>query len=239
MALASAGSAFTVPASVTVPQGASSASFNISTVASASSATGTLSATYAGVTRSTSLTVQAVALSLSIADATITEGTSGTSPLVFTVTLSRASTEAVSYNITTVDGTANAGSDYVARSLVGETIPAGQTSRSFLVTVNGDNERELDESFSVVVSAVAGATQGDLQATGTLRSDDARVMSSPLPARPGTGPNTPQSSAAPAIVSANASLCLWRTPVQARQCLRQVPTRWLQGWRQLRLWLAR
>jgi hypothetical protein len=238
VALGSASGAFSVPASVTVPQGASSATFPIATVASTTTASGTLSATYAGVTRTSTLTVNASPLTLSIGDASVNEGVNGTTAMTFTISLSRVSTTAVSYNIATANGTATAGSDYVARTLSSETIAAGQTSRTFVVTVNGDAEREPNEAFSVNLSAAVGATLADAQATGTILSDDARVMSSPLPARPGTGSAAQSSQPASAVqvVPTNANACLSRDG--AVRCLRQIPFRWLEAWTRLRMLLA-
>lgn len=241
VALSSASSAFSVPANVTVAQGASSATFPIATVASGTTASGTLSATYAGVTRTSTVTVNAAPLSLSIGNASVTEGASGTAAMTFTVSLSRASTAAVSYNIATANGTATAGSDYVARSLTGETIAAGQTSRTFVVTVNGDQQREPNETFTVNLSGAVGATLADAQATGTIVSDDARVMSSPLPARPGTGggaQSSPSSvSAVQQPVPISTSACLLRGD-DALRCVQQMPLRWLQAWNRLRALLT-
>src|SRR5207247_4139798 len=53
---------------------------------------------------------------VSINDVTVTEPNSGTTSAVFTVTLSNASDQSITVNYTTVDGTALAGSDYVAAS---------------------------------------------------------------------------------------------------------------------------
>ena len=179
--LSSASPAFTVPASVTVPQGSASATFNITTAVSSTTASGTLSAKYGGITKTTVVTVNPTPLRLSIGDASIREGNSGTQALTFTVKLSRASTTAVSYSIATANGTATAGSDYVARSLSGQTIAAGQTSKTFAVTINGDTTREGDETFKVNLSAVTGAVLLDGQATGTVLTDDVPPMSRPLP----------------------------------------------------------
>ena len=181
VALASASPAFTVPASVTVPQGSASATFNIGTTTSSTTASGTLSAKYGGITKTTVVTVNSTLPGLSIADASIREGNSGTQALIFTVRLSRASTTAVSYGIATANGTATAGSDYVARSLGGETIAAGQTSRTFAVTINGDTTREGDETFKVNLSAPTAAALLDSQATGIVLTDDVPPMSRPLP----------------------------------------------------------
>jgi hypothetical protein len=57
---------------------------------------------------------------LSIGDVSISEGNSGTKQATFTVSLSAASASAVGFDIATANGTATAGSDYVASSLVGQ-----------------------------------------------------------------------------------------------------------------------
>lgn len=105
---------------------------------------------------------------LSIADRSINEGLSGTRSLMFTVALSRASNAPVSFDIATADITAQSGSDYVAASSTGVTIPAGATSASFSVTVNGDTQIEGTETFAVNVANVVGAVVGDGSAIGTL-----------------------------------------------------------------------
>jgi hypothetical protein len=63
VSLASASSAFSVPASVVVPQGSTTASFTITTDKALLTASGTLSASYAGVTRTTVFTVTPRAIS--------------------------------------------------------------------------------------------------------------------------------------------------------------------------------
>ena len=114
---------------------------------------------------------------LSIADASITEGASGTKAMTFTVRMSQASASAVTYTIGTADGTTTAGSDYVSSTLVGETIPAGQTSRTFTVTINGDATVEPNETFLVNLSATVGATIATSQAIGTIINDDGPTLS--------------------------------------------------------------
>jgi chitinase len=114
---------------------------------------------------------------LSIGNASITEGNSGTKVMTFTVQLSQMSASPVTYNIATQNSTAAAGSDYVARSLVGETIPAGQVSRTFAVTINGDLVKEPDETFVVNLSNAAGAAIADAQGVGTITNDDSSLLS--------------------------------------------------------------
>ena len=112
--------------------------------------------------------------SLSIADVSVLEGALGTKKMTFTVRLSAAASTPVTYNIATANGTATAGSDYVAASLSGQSIPAGTLNKTFVVTINGDRVQEPDETFTVNVSGVSGATVSDGSAVGTIKNDDRR-----------------------------------------------------------------
>jgi hypothetical protein len=109
---------------------------------------------------------------LSINDVVISEGNSGTKVATFTVSLTRASASAVSYNIATAGGTAVAPYDYVTKSLVAETIPAGQLSKTFTVTINGDTAMEANENFAVNLSSPTNATILDSRGIGTITNDD-------------------------------------------------------------------
>jgi plastocyanin len=113
-----------------------------------------------GVGMSGTITVNAVS-TLSIADASVTEGNSGTKLATFNVSLSKASSSTVKFNIATSNTTATAGSDYVAKSLTGQSIPAGATNFAFGVTINGDRVFEPNETFKVTASNVVGALLGD------------------------------------------------------------------------------
>jgi cysteine-rich repeat protein len=110
--------------------------------------------------------------SLSIGDLSISEGNSGVKQAMFVVQLSQASPSPVTYNIATANGTATADTDYVARSLTGESIAAGTTSRSFAVSIMGDTAVESNETFFVNVNSVANATMADGQGLGTILDDD-------------------------------------------------------------------
>jgi cysteine-rich repeat protein len=110
--------------------------------------------------------------SLSIADASVTEGNLGSRDATFLVRLSRPSTSPVQYSIATSDGSATAGPDYQATTLAGQVIAPGETSRAFRVAVFGDTQLEAAETFSVAVSGVAGATIADATARGTILDDD-------------------------------------------------------------------
>ncbi|ASK94194.1 hemagglutinin [Xanthomonas campestris pv. trichodesmae] len=112
---------------------------------------------------------------LSINDVSVNEGNAGTTNATFTVSLSApAGAGGVSFDIATADGTATAGVDYVVSSLTGQTIPAGSSSATFTVLVNGDTLAEPNETFFVNVSNVTGATVSDGQGLGTIVNDDAQ-----------------------------------------------------------------
>jgi hypothetical protein len=110
--------------------------------------------------------------SVSINDATITEGNSGTKVETFTVTRSGGSA-AFDVNFSTADGSATvADHDYVANSGTLH-FGAGVNSQPISVTVNGDTKVEAHEAFFVNLSgATNGAIITDSQGTGTIFDDD-------------------------------------------------------------------
>ncbi len=71
----------------------------------------------------------------------------------------------------TANGTATAGSDYVAKSGT-LTFAAGTTQQTIDVTVNGDTVVEPNETFVVNLSSPSGATIADSQGQGTISNDD-------------------------------------------------------------------
>ena len=109
---------------------------------------------------------------LSINDASVTEGNSGTVNANFTVTLSASSGQIVTVNYATANGTATAGSDYVSGSGT-VTFPAGATTQTLTVAVNGDALDEPNETFFVNLSNATNATIADNQGQGTITDDDA------------------------------------------------------------------
>ena len=109
----------------------------------------------------------------SIGDATVTEGNTGSANATFTVSLSAPSGIATSVQYTTASGgTATAGSDYTATSGT-LNFAAGDTSKTFNVSVNGDRLFENNETFLVSLSNPSGATIDDGQGVGTINNDEA------------------------------------------------------------------
>ncbi len=111
---------------------------------------------------------------ISVGDASVVEGNSGTVQMNFTVSLSKAASGPVTVAYATADGTATAGSDYVARSGT-ITFAAGETQKTISVTVNGDKVAELNETLALRLSSPSGATIADGAAVGTITTDEAIV----------------------------------------------------------------
>ena len=112
---------------------------------------------------------------LSIDDATVAEGNSGTVSATFTVSLDAASGQSVTVDYATADGTGTAPGDYGAVNNT-LTFAAGETAKQVTVLVNGDLLDEIDETFSVNLTNPINATLSDAQGLGTITDDD------PLPA---------------------------------------------------------
>jgi len=142
IALASDKASATVPANVIVNAGASTATFPIATTPVAASVTATFSASYAGITKTTAVTIKPPALSsLALSPSTVNAGSSSTG----TVTLNGPApvggmAVALSSSKPTVAG--------VPASV---TVPSGSSSATFIVTTSPGSA-----TTSVTVSATAG-----------------------------------------------------------------------------------
>jgi hypothetical protein len=166
--------------SVTIPAGATSATFTVSVVGDRldernETFTVTLSspsgATLGTATATGTIVDDDAAPVVSVAATSVTEGNSGTAAARFTVASSAASGLAVTVTFATSDGTAHAPGDYTA-STGSVTIPAGSTSATVTVPVVGDVLYEKNENFSLTLSRPVNATLGTATATGTIVDDD-------------------------------------------------------------------
>jgi large repetitive protein len=109
---------------------------------------------------------------LSVADASIAEGDSGSANNAHTVTLSSASALTVTVAYATSNGTATSGSDYTSTSGT-LTFAVGETSKTINVPVSGDGLIEPDENYTLTLSAPTGESSiADGSATGTITNDD-------------------------------------------------------------------
>ena len=104
---------------------------------------------------------------LSISDETAEEGNDA----IFTVTLSQVSTENVTVNYATTDGTATEPADYVARSDLLTFLP-NETVKTIAVTTIDDDLDERSEVFTMTLSSPSGATLKKHLGHGTITDND-------------------------------------------------------------------
>lgn len=111
---------------------------------------------------------------VSISDASVTEGNTGTVNITFLLTASRAVGVDVTVRYDTANITATSGSDYIAASGT-VVIPAGQTSRTITIAVKGDRRGEPTETFAVNLSNPTNAILADGQGIGTILDDEPQI----------------------------------------------------------------
>jgi len=121
----------------------------------------------------------ALAPEVSIADVEQNEGDGAGESVSLTVSLASAYSESIHVSYTTVDGTAEAGSDFVAKSGTLEFAP-GQTQKTITINYDGDVISEGDKDFLVVLGSVPGQAlpnfvTGGSQARVTLLDDDRAI----------------------------------------------------------------
>lgn len=109
--------------------------------------------------------------SISVRDAVVAEGNSGTTQATFVVALSGPTSQSVSFSFATSNGTATAGSDYIAASGALNFAP-GEVEKPVVVLVNGDTVDEAQETFFLDISNVQNATVGSNRGTGFIIDDD-------------------------------------------------------------------
>ena len=113
---------------------------------------------------------------LSIGDAAVTEGDSGTTNAIFTVNLSTEASNVVTVNYNTITGSAGL-SDFINTSGT-LTFAPGVTSQTIAVPVQGDLIDEgASETFSLILSSPVNASLAADTGLGTITDDDAATLS--------------------------------------------------------------
>ena len=111
------------------------------------------------------------AAELSVQDVSVTEGNAGSSTVLVTIVLSGPALGPVSVGWATANGSATAGSDYLAASGT-VTFAAGESAKTVAITILGDTSNEGNEAFSVRLSNAAGAAVDRASASVTIVNDD-------------------------------------------------------------------
>jgi serralysin len=132
--------------------------------------------TYANLPTVTPITV-------TLSNASLSEGQSGTNLMLFTASLSAASTTGMTFRVDTVNGTATAGSDYIGITNGSLFFAAGETQKTIAVEILGDTLLEQNETFSVALSNLpSNVTVQPGGGIGTILNDDSMsvTVSNPL-----------------------------------------------------------
>jgi Autotransporter beta-domain/Calx-beta domain/Bacterial Ig-like domain (group 1) len=137
---------------------------------------------------------------LTVASASVTEGNSGTTALVFPVTMTTEASVPVTAVFQTGGGSATAGVDYVPTEGT-ITFAPGQSTQNVTVTVNGDTLVEPDETLILTVapSGGFGPVIAPVTATGTIRNDDALALTV-------TSPSVQEGNAGPTAMTFDVSI---------------------------------
>jgi hypothetical protein len=135
---------------------------------------------------------------VSVSGGSVLEGNVGTSIGSVTVALSAPATSDVAVSFTTGNGSAAAGSDYVAVTAGAVVIPAGALSRPATVGVIGDTNYEADETVVVTLANSLGATIATPSAALTILNDEPIVAFADSFA---TAYVTPLTAAAPGVLA--------------------------------------
>lgn len=125
---------------------------------------------------------------INIADMRVVEGNQGKKTVEVLVAISNDAHGAVTVTYATKNGTATAGSDYVAAN--GSVMfSQGEMEKWITATIIGDIECEDDEKFEVVLSSASGAALKDSTGSVTIVNDDCqRGARSGSGSGGGTGP---------------------------------------------------
>ena len=107
---------------------------------------------------------------VAINDVAQSEGNSGTTNFIFTVTRSGDLTKASSVQYATANGTAGSGDYNTASGVVNFAI--GESTKTITVAVKGDTSSESNETFFVNLTNPTNATVADAQGLGTINNDD-------------------------------------------------------------------
>ncbi len=108
---------------------------------------------------------------MSISSVALFEGDAGLSNFTLKVNLSRATDQTVTVDFATLDGTAGAGTDYVAKT--GTLTFKPQVTEGVIdISIMTDTLKEADETFSVVLSNAKSATITTGTGVVTIRNDD-------------------------------------------------------------------
>ena len=112
---------------------------------------------------------------VSISDGSVAEGNSGNQVIEFDISTDAVvfGSEKVTIQVSTQDGTANAGADFIAKNGIEVSFLPGEKTKKFQIELVEDAVKESDETFSVIIKGASlNAKILDATANGTILNDD-------------------------------------------------------------------
>lgn len=113
--------------------------------------------------------------SVSINSISQAEGNSGSTNFSFSITLSSAYSQVVTVTYSTTEASAKAGEDFTATVNQSVSFQPNETQKTINVVVAGDDIREGDDVFNIMITGATNASLGNFSGTGTIINDDIRV----------------------------------------------------------------
>ena len=117
----------------------------------------------------------AIVPTISLDNLAVMEGNEGIIEAIVNVSLNQASSETVTVEFATADGTARASEDYLASSGTLEFSPS-QISQTLSLDITGDTVEENEETFFVNLSRASNAIIADAQGQATILDDDSEPV---------------------------------------------------------------
>jgi beta-glucanase (GH16 family) len=112
---------------------------------------------------------------VSINSVTLAEGNSGSTAFGFTISLNRASSSAITVTYSTQEGSAKAGEDYTTVTNQSVSFAPNETSKIVNISVVGDDSREGDDQFTVMLTGSTNSSIIQFSGIATITNDDTRV----------------------------------------------------------------
>lgn len=114
--------------------------------------------------------------SVLVSPITANEGTGSSTSFNFEFTLSAASTQAVSFTVSTEAGTAKAGDDFVALNGTTVNFAPGETKKTVTVSVVADEWKENNEDFRLLLSNGVNCSLTTTRVSGFIQNDDNQIF---------------------------------------------------------------
>lgn len=112
---------------------------------------------------------------ISVNDITLFEGNSSTTAFDFVLSLSKKYSKDVTVTFSVAAGTAKAGEDFVAIGDQTVTFTAGEIQKKVSVAIAGDDIKEGNDTFTVVLKSPVNGALAKAVGTGMIRNDDTKV----------------------------------------------------------------